>query len=191
MEVDDDTHIEDNEDVEPTLRQFSNAINDPNRHDYAFEYLESGGNCLELLQTLELDSTIPPELVFDLVAHILLKISANYPQYQGPSYEACRYILNNYVTNINKMINLSSTSQERKSCLKLLTAMVTFSSDLAKDVLLHVNFHSTNIELLTKNTGEKDNVRDYFTRFLTAFLVDGNYPTLSTLLEKKGSSKVL
>ncbi|KAJ8959185.1 hypothetical protein NQ318_022446 [Aromia moschata] len=171
------------------LKQFLNALNTSKKHDYIFEYLESGGSCLELLHILELDSAIPPSLVFELVTHLLLKISINYPQYQSASYESCRYILNNYIAVINKMINLSSTSQERKACLKLLTAMVTFSSNLAKDILLQVNFHSTNIELLTKSTGEKDSVRDYFIHFLTAFLVDGNYPTLSTLLEKKGFIK--
>ncbi|KAJ8946551.1 hypothetical protein NQ314_008865 [Rhamnusium bicolor] len=168
------------------LKQFLSAINASKGHDYVFEYLESGGNCLELLQCLELDSTIPPVLIFELVSHLLLKITVDYAQYHGSAYESCRYILNNYVTIINKMINLSSSSQERKVCLRLLTAMVTFSSTLAKDVLLHVNFHSTNVELLTKNTGEKDSVRDHFIHFLTAYLVDGHYPTLSIMLEKKG-----
>lgn len=168
------------------MKQFLNAISESNGHDYVFEYLESGGNCLELLQTLELDSTLSPVLVFELVAHVLLKITAIGAQYQGPAFESCRYMLNNYITVMNKMLNLNSKSEERKVCLKLLTAMVTFSSTLAKDILLHVNFHSANVELLTKNTGEVNSVRDHFIRLLTAFLIDGYYPSLSVLLEKKG-----
>ncbi|XP_018569378.1 nucleolar pre-ribosomal-associated protein 1 [Anoplophora glabripennis] len=168
------------------LKQFLNIISESNGHDYVFEYLESGGNCLELLQTLELDSTLSPVLVFELVTHVLLKITVSGPKYQSAAFESCRYMLNNYITVINKMLNLSSKSQERKVCLKLLTAMITFSSTLSKDVLLHVNFHSSNVELLTKNTGEENSVRDHFIRFLTAFLIDGHYQSLSMLLEKKG-----
>ncbi|KAG5865414.1 hypothetical protein JTB14_037775 [Gonioctena quinquepunctata] len=168
------------------IKQFLSAVHTSDDHDYILEYLESGGSCLELLQTLELDSTIPPSTVFELVTHVLLKINANFLQYQSSAFEACRYILNNYLTVLNKMINLSSTTPERKACLKVLTAMVALSPTLAKDVLIHVNFHSTNVELLTKHTGDKDSVRDHFIRFLTAYLVDGQYPPLSVLLEKKG-----
>lgn len=148
--------------------------------------MENGGNCLELLQILEIDSTVPPVIVFEIVTHILLKVIEKYHNFQNSSYEACRYLLNNYIMVINKMIGMSSTTLERKVCLKLLTVIVTFSPNLAKDVLLNVNIRSTNLELLTKHTGEKDSVRDHFIHFLTAFLIDGHYPALSVLLEKKG-----
>lgn len=168
------------------LQNFLDAIKDSESHDYILEYLENGGSCLELLQVLEQNSAIPPSAVFEIITHILLRISSSYPQYQSSAYESCRYLLNNYITVINKMINMSSTTPERKSCLKLLTAMVAFSPILAKDILMHVNFHSSNVELLTKHTGETDSVRDNFIQFLTAYLVDGHYPALSVLLEKKG-----
>ncbi|XP_050508817.1 nucleolar pre-ribosomal-associated protein 1 [Diabrotica virgifera virgifera] len=169
-----------------SLQQFSKAIKESEEYDYIFEYLECGGNCLELLHSLEVDSAIAPLHVFDLITNILLRINTLYPQYHSSAYESCRYILNNYVTVLNKMINFSSTTPERKSCLKLLTAMVAFSPVLAKDILIHINFHSSNVELLTKHTGEKDSTRDNFIKFLTAYLVDGHYPALSVLLEKKG-----
>lgn len=139
-----------------------------------------------MLQILEVDSDIPPVIVFEIVTHILLRVIKKYPKFQKSSYEACRYMLNNYISVINKMISLSSTTLERKVCLKLLTVMVTLSTNLAKEVLLNVKIHSANLELLTKHTGEQDSVRDHFIHFLTAFLVDGHYPALSVLLEKKG-----
>lgn len=71
-------------------------------------------------------------------------------------------------------------------CLKLLTAIAALSSNLAKDILVNVKFHSANIELLTKHTGEKNSVRDCFLHFLTAFLVESDLHTLSILLEKSG-----
>ncbi|CAG9865333.1 unnamed protein product [Phyllotreta striolata] len=172
--------------VSNALQQFSEAINNDNKHDYVLDYLEAGGNCLELLQILEQNSTISPVAIFDVISLILLKISSSYPQYRSSAYESCRYLLNNYITVINKMLNMSSTTPERKSCLKLLTSMVAFSPVLAKDILINVSFHTANIELLTKHTGEKNSVRDNFIKFLTAYLVDGHYPALSTLLEKKG-----
>lgn len=151
------------------------------------EYLDTGGNCLEILHILETsDSTVPPALVFEIVTNILLAINANYPQHQSTAYESCRYTLNTYITLINKMLGLNSTVNERKTVLKFLTAIVTFSATLAKDVLLNVNFNPTNIELLSKQTGEVDSVRLAFIHFLISLLVDGQYPTLVLLLERKG-----
>lgn len=160
--------------------------NDNKKHSTILSYLDNGGNCLELLQTLELDSAIPPQIVFEIVTHILLKITISSYHYQNAANEACRYLLSNYITVINKMIGLSSSTPERKACLRLLTAMVTFSPTFAKDVLIQVNFHTANMELLTKHTSEKNGVRDHFIHFLTSFFVDGHYPALSVLLDKKG-----
>lgn len=64
--------------------------------------------------------------------------------------------------------------------------MATFSSNLAKDILLKVKFHSANIELLSKPTGEKNSVRDSFIHFLIAFMVDSDWHILAILLEKSG-----
>lgn len=168
------------------LSSFLNVIKEKTKHDYILEYLSSGGSCLELLQTLEIDSLVPPVLVFELVTHMLLEIKGKHHSYQSAAFEACRYILNNYIAVVNKMISISSTTSERKVCLNLLSAIVSFSSNLAKDVLLNISIHSTNLELLTKQTGEPNSVREHFIQFLTRFLVDGHYPALSMLLEKKG-----
>lgn len=159
-------------------------MNEANNQDVVCEYLEQGGSCLELLQLLE--SGVQSIFVFDVVTKILLAISASLPRYQAPAQDACRYLLNDHITLINKMLGLSSSGNERKSVLKLLTVIVTLSTTLAKDVLLKVNFTPANIELLTKNTNETEDVRYFFIRFLTAFIVDGQYPTLMVLLEKKG-----
>ncbi|ERL89733.1 hypothetical protein D910_07094 [Dendroctonus ponderosae] len=168
------------------LTEFSALVASNSKHDYIFDYLKDGGNCLELLQALEHDSSIPPSIVFDIINHLLLRISAKYGQYYTSAYESCRYLLNNYLSVVHKMLGLSSSKQERKACLKLLTAMATFSSNLAKDILLKVKFHSANIELLSKPTGEKNSVRDSFIHFLIAFMVDSDWHILSILLEKSG-----
>ncbi|CAH0564314.1 unnamed protein product [Brassicogethes aeneus] len=168
------------------ITKFLNCVKENNKHDIIFEYLECGGNCLELLQQLELESSLNPCLVFELVTHILLQINAKYAHYQNSANDACRYILSTYVTLINKMINLSSSTVERRTALKLLTVIATMSLNLAQEVLVKVNFNQTNLELLTKHTGQKDSVRDVFIHFLTGFLVGGHYPNLILLLRKRG-----
>ncbi|XP_066251701.1 nucleolar pre-ribosomal-associated protein 1 [Euwallacea similis] len=166
------------------LKEFSTILSDNPKHDYILDYLKDGGNCLELLQSLEGDSSIPPSIVFNLITCLLLAIATKYGQYYNSAYESCRYLINNYLPVIHKMVGLSSSKEERMVCLKLLTAMATFSSNLAKDILINVKFHSANIELLTKHTGEKNNVRDCFIHFLTAFLVERDWHVLPVLLEK-------
>lgn len=166
--------------------KFSEVITCDNKHQYIAEYLTNGGSCLELLRIIETDSTVSPALVFKIVYHLLLSINTSFPEHRPAAQEACRYLLNTFITLINKMLSLNSTILERKTVLQLLTAVATLSAMLAKDVLLQVNFNPTNIELLTKPTDIEDSVRNAFINFLTAFLVDGQYPTLAVLLEKRG-----
>ncbi|KAF2902622.1 hypothetical protein ILUMI_03556, partial [Ignelater luminosus] len=168
------------------LEKFLDLCNESDGENYVFQYLENGGNCLELFQLLETSTEVPASLTLQIVNHVLLQIVSNYPQHHSSAYESCRYFLNTHIALVNKMLSLASTSTERKVLLKLLTVIVTFSRNLAKDVLLHVNFNPTNLEMLSKQTGEKDSVRNVFIHFLIAFLVEGEYPTISILLEKKG-----
>lgn len=149
-------------------------------------YLNSGGSALEILQLIEGESGVSPVAIFEIVNKILLQIGAKLPQYHHGAGEACRYLLNTHISLINKMLGLSSSTKERLVTLKLLTTIVTFSVVLAKDILLHVNFNPTNLELLTKASEGKNEVRSAFIHFITAFLIDGHFPTLSALLEKKG-----
>lgn len=166
------------------LQTFIQLLNSPNSQDVICEYFDNDGSCLELLQLLE--NEIEVVLVFELVTKIWLEISSHLSRYQASAEEACRYLLNNHITLVNKMLGLSSSLNERKTILKLLTVIVTLSTALAKDVLLKVNFNQANIELLTKHSGETNDVRYHFIQFLIAFVVDEQYPTLAVLLEKRG-----
>lgn len=172
--------------VVTALIKFSELVTGDYKHQYVKEYLESGGSCLELLQIVETDNSISPALVFKIVYHILLSVNTNFLQYQPAAQEACRYLMSTFVPLLNKMLGLNSSVIERKTVLQLLTAVVTSSATLAKDVLLQINFNPTNMELLTKLVNVEDSVRNAFVNFLTAFLVDGQYPTLAVLLEKRG-----
>nr|XP_015834339.1 PREDICTED: uncharacterized protein LOC100141557 [Tribolium castaneum] len=167
------------------LQGFSKYVED-SKQDFIKGYLDAGGSALEILQLVEGESEVSPVLVFDVVNTILLQIGSKLPQFQSAAFDCCRYLLNTYVSLINKMLGLSSNTRERVVALKLLTTIVTFSVVLAKDILLHVNFNPTNIELLSRVSEGKTEVRSAFIHFLTAFLIDGHFPVLSVLLDKKG-----
>ncbi|KAK9877018.1 hypothetical protein WA026_016044 [Henosepilachna vigintioctopunctata] len=154
--------------------------------DCALEYLQKHGNIHEILHCMEEDSTLPPVLVFEIVDRLLLKITSCKLDCKEQSYESCRYLLKNFITVINKMLGLTSSTKERIVILNLLTTMTTFSSSLSKDILMHANFNLTNLELLTKNTLDNKTVRKHYILFLTALLIDIEYPTLALLLDKKG-----
>lgn len=101
------------------MSEFSSTLASSPKHDYVLDYLRDGGNCLELLQTLEQDSAVPPAVVFDLITHVLLGITSKHGQYQNSAYEACRYLINNFLPVVHKMLGLSSTKEERKVSVNL------------------------------------------------------------------------
>lgn len=138
---------------------------------------------MELFQLLD-DANAQPTVIFEIVTNILLALRAGAAA--AAQDAACRYLLNNHVTLVNRMLGLSSSANERRVVLKLLTTFVTLSTTLAKDVLLNVNFNPANVDLLTRNSCEMDDVRGCFIRFLIAFVVGEHHPKLMVLLEKKG-----
>lgn len=154
-------------------------------YDYILEYLEKGGSCLELLQLMEVH-TEACHLILEIVYFILLEINSKYPQYISNAHSACRYFINTYMTMTNKMLSLNSTRVERIAILKFLTAAITLSPNFAKDILININFSPTNLGFLTNTAYSKDSVRNAFVHFLISFLIDGYYPTISALLDKRG-----
>ncbi|KAI4457012.1 nucleolar preribosomal-associated protein 1 [Holotrichia oblita] len=154
-------------------------------HDYILEYLQGGGSCLELLQLME-EHADTSHVVLEIVYLILLEINSKYPQYTVNAHDACKYFLSTYMTMTNKMLSLNSTRPERIMILRMLTAVAALSPNFAKDILIHVNINAKNLGFLTNSNYSKDAVRSAFINFLMAFLIDGYYPTLSALLEKRG-----
>lgn len=166
------------------LKEFLTLLKSHNESDNAIsEYFRCGGNCLELLQIWELDTTCPPTLIVEIVQHLIVAVIEKHPDMQMPTLEACRYLLNTHLTLINKMLQLASTPKERFLTLKLLTIMVAFSPFLVKDILLNVKFQ---LSLLIKHMDDiSKSTRVAFINFLMSFFVDGHYPTILQLLHKK------
>ncbi|XP_044755564.1 uncharacterized protein LOC123314371 isoform X2 [Coccinella septempunctata] len=87
---------------------------------------------------------------------------------------------------LRRRLIVVSSFAERIVVLKFLTTMATNSSHLSKDILTHVNFNLSRIEFLSLSKMENKAVRKHFVYFLTALLIDIEYPVLSLLLSKKG-----
>lgn len=102
--------------------------------------------------------------------------------------EACRYFLNTFMSTVEIMISEHSGPRHRKIVLKLLTSMVTLSSDLGIEVLNQAPLTPKHLQHVVEkpNFKEKDNVRTSFVHFMTSFLVDGHLSLIKALLEKQG-----
>ncbi|XP_025837044.1 uncharacterized protein LOC108734797 [Agrilus planipennis] len=144
------------------LVNFLNICSKENGEFAIKEYLDKGGNCLELLQLLDSDLESSHCVIFNLVNHILLQIISNHPTLHSQNLEACKFLLSTNFPLINKMLSFGSITEERKSILKLLATFVTFSNSLGREILQNINFNVGNLQVLSKQTGEKDSVRSAF-----------------------------
>lgn len=167
------------------LLEFQQNIKNNSSQDVALEYLEHGGSVQELLKCLEEDSSIAPVLVLEIVNILLLKIIKSNLKCVDAAYQSCRYFLQNFASVIDKMLGYTSSAAERIVILKFLTTMAANSSELSKDILTHVNFNLARVEFLSLSRVENKAVRKQFVYFLTAVLIDIEYPVLSILLSKK------
>lgn len=159
--------------------------------DYAFEYLESGGNCSEIMRVIEISENKNTSFVlpiFQAFNIVLLKIISSSPHKQMVAEEACRELLNKHYSIVKSMLSLTSNAKQRKVGLKLLSTMVTMSPGLAKEVLAHASFDRPILEVLSQPSKAEygNTVRTSFIHFLISFLLEGSTATILTFLEKRG-----
>ncbi|KAK4874169.1 hypothetical protein RN001_013529 [Aquatica leii] len=164
------------------IQHFFQLCSNVDKKKYITEYLQQGGCLMELFQLLGSDT--PAVMLLEIVNNVLLHLIAS-GKHDASVYDPCRYFLQTHLASINKMISLGSPRKERKVILKILTSIVTFSKKLAKEILLHVNFNSVNVEVLTKQSDEDDSVRNAYIHFVMSFFVEGEYSIIFVLLDKK------
>lgn len=116
------------------------------------------------------------------------RILAEYPQYQNRAVEACRHLLNSYMSVIHSMLSIQSNIKQRKVVLRLLTAVVSLDNNLARELLAHLSLQRNVLENLTQHIKPTDpqNVRTCFIHFILAFLVERDSAVIKTLLDKRG-----
>ncbi|XP_044738920.1 nucleolar pre-ribosomal-associated protein 1 [Chrysoperla carnea] len=173
------------------VKEFVEQCGANTSQDLALDYINSGGNIVEILHLLDTQDKKNLSLatpVFEAVNILLLKIQSNAIQNAQNAIEGCRYLLNNYLITIHSGLSPFSTLKQKRVTLKLLTSIVTLSPLLAKEILLQLNFTEQILENLTQqNDGSSLNsVRTAFIHFLLSFLIEGNSSNIRNLLEKKG-----
>nr|XP_031843473.1 nucleolar pre-ribosomal-associated protein 1 [Nomia melanderi] len=171
------------------LKELVNSCNNNKNKDMAAEYLNAGGNILELLRLL--DSADKKNIgsattVFSAVRIMLIKIMAQYPQYQSSADGACRHLINSYLSVVHSMLSVQSNAKQRKTVLQLLAAIVSLGGNLPRELLAHLSLQPDVITSLVKQTKPTDNqnIRNCFIHFILAFLIEGNILTIRTLLNK-------
>ncbi|XP_029174651.1 nucleolar pre-ribosomal-associated protein 1 [Nylanderia fulva] len=172
-----------------SLRKFLTICSENEERDLAGEYLLAGGGVLEVLRLLDFSdkkSTSNAVTVFSAVNILLMKILTKYPQCQNSAVEACRHLLNSYMSIVHSMLSTQSNVKQRKIVLKLLTAVVSLNNSLARELLAHLSLQRNVLESLVQHTKPADpqNIRTCFIHFILAFLVEGDSSVIKTLLDK-------
>lgn len=160
--------------------------------DVIKEYLESDAGLEEILKCVNVNDKKNLALAttaFSAVRIILMRILSDLPQFYVKAEVGCRYLLRAFLPIINTMLSLNSNAHQRKIVLRLLTAVVTVSSELAHEVAVQVTLSPPVLELLVKHSQApegKHSVRSCFIHYLLSFFVSGSDFTIRLLLDKKG-----
>jgi len=88
---------------------------------------------------------------------------------------------------VHSMLSIQSSAKQRKVVLRLLAAIASLDSSLARELLIHLSLQQQTLESLVQHTKPTDsqNVRTCFIHFVLAFLVEGNTLVIRTLLDKR------
>ncbi|XP_012219592.2 nucleolar pre-ribosomal-associated protein 1 [Linepithema humile] len=171
------------------LRKFVTICKENKERNLAAEYLNAGGNVHEILKLLDSSdkNIINAGTVFSAINILLIRILAEYPQCQKSAVEACRYLLNSHMSIVHSMLSSKSNVKQRRVVLKLLAALVSLDSSLARELLVHLSLQQQTLESLIEHTKPKDqqNIRTCFIHFVFAFLVEGSTPVIRALLDKR------
>ncbi|XP_066598571.1 nucleolar pre-ribosomal-associated protein 1 isoform X2 [Prorops nasuta] len=174
-----------------TLHKFIIICKENKERDLAAEYLLAGGSILEILRLLDTNekrNISNATTIFSAVHILIIKILAQYPQYQSNAEEACRHLINSYLSIIHTMLAGQSSPKQKKVVLKLLASIVSLGRTLPRELLVHLSLQQKVLESLIQHTKPSDSqsVRTCFIHFILAFLVEGNAVVIRTLLEKRG-----
>ncbi|XP_012058642.1 PREDICTED: nucleolar pre-ribosomal-associated protein 1 [Atta cephalotes] len=172
------------------LRKFVTICKENKEKNLAAEYLHAGGSVFEILRLLESSdkkSTSIATTVFSTTYILLMRILTECPQYRNSAIEACRHLLNSYMSIVYSMLSIQSNAKQRKVILKLLAAIASLDSSLSRELLIHLSLQQQTLENLVQQIKPMDSqsVRTCFIHFVLAFLVEGNALVIRTLLDKR------
>lgn len=158
--------------------------------DVVNEYLRIGGNAFEILSVIgkiDKKNTKGALVIFEALQKVLLEIIANFPHLTPNAIEACRYLMNTYMSLVQNMLSKTAIAKQKVITLKLLTAIVSTNSLLGRDILSHLSLNSEIIDILSAQIHplNKTSVRVCFIHFLMSFLVEGDLALIRQFLSHK------
>ncbi|KAI4472819.1 hypothetical protein M0804_015592, partial [Polistes exclamans] len=172
------------------LKTFVTVCTDNKKKDLASEYLSAGGNILEVLRLLDSSdkkNTSKASVVFTAINILIMKILADFPQNLSSAEEACRHLINSYMSFVHSMLSAQSSAKQRKVVLKLLTAIVSLGGSLPRELIAHLPVQPKAIEMLVQHAKPSDsqNVRTCYIHFILSFLIEGNVSVIRSLIDKR------
>ena len=98
--------------------------------------------------------------------------------------ELCREVLEDHIGYIILLLSGSNTVYQVKSSLRLLTSMVTFHHQTAREVLSKLDFEHKHWESVSKRTNSRE-IREAFVQFLLSFFIINHPGVAKDFLDKK------
>ncbi|XP_065338763.1 uncharacterized protein LOC135938771 isoform X2 [Cloeon dipterum] len=178
------------------LKMFAKDLHDTSEDkvDHVDLYMQAGGSSTEILNSLsELRHVDPGSAIagFRILTVIFLRTLRDFPEKQAESEEAALKLIQTSAPFLNSLLKPSPKPFRVLVGLKLLTAMVSLSPRVAKEVLRVIDLGKDEIRWLTSGQGNKSEmikgflqIRKSFIHFLMAFLVDKETNTIQLLLSK-------
>lgn len=167
-----------NVEVEIGLKSFVDAAdsftNTWTGQDVVHEYLTQSEKCSELLTCLSSDTKLQSavvSLVFRILELIFRRTADDLVEYESVGSGLMHVVLGSHLKTFYWMFG-QKKSNLCKTALLLLTSMVSFSKQAAKDLLAYFKFDHPYVQSLLTNTDIKkpDDVRSCYILFLLSFL---------------------
>ncbi|XP_070568694.1 nucleolar pre-ribosomal-associated protein 1-like [Ptychodera flava] len=176
----------------PALEKFNKLVTeDDSGQDVVDSFLKISGECNEIFSLLEGPKlpTTEIRIIFEALECILVTIASDLRHHKAVSVHIVQRILQNHQKQLYGALNTRCTNRYIKSCLRLLTAMVTQDVSMAREVQNMFNFQLEGlIWIMNKrdSTGKEEDVRICFIRFAMSFLITGDDQVIQKLIEVKG-----
>ncbi|XP_059475796.1 nucleolar pre-ribosomal-associated protein 1 [Neocloeon triangulifer] len=178
------------------LKLFAKLLNEKEENDgddYIKEYIDAGGSAREILEALSQFRHAEPGsamAALKILTILFLKTLREYPEKQVEAEEVALQLIQTAAPFLNSLLISKHRPPNVVTGLKLLTAMVSLSPKVGKEVLRVISLGKDEIWFLTSH-GNKPNergnvhIRKNYLFFLMAFLIDKDSNIIQLLMAKE------
>ncbi|CAH1799014.1 unnamed protein product, partial [Owenia fusiformis] len=158
--------------------------------DIVHNYCRGSMECTEIMSCMTDTKRKPTELsaIFQALECILLRIADDLQKFKIVGENIVKKMLTSNMNQIYFLLAMRNKSGQIKSALKLLSAMVSQSAEMARQVQTQFDFSCRNLPPLLNRRDTKDprDVRTCYLHFMMSFLVTGDKGTISAIVDSKG-----